>query len=74
MLEYFWCFIAAALAGIGTGLAGLSAATVMVPILIVLCPSFSGDTGAYQATAIALASDILGSAVTTATVMPSIVR
>ena len=48
----------------GTGLAGLSAATVMVPVLIVLCPSFSGETGAYQATAIALASDILGSAVT----------
>lgn len=67
MLEYFWYFIAAALAGIGTGLAGLSAATVMVPILIVLCPSFSGETGAYQATAIALASDILGSAVTTLT-------
>lgn len=67
MLEYIWCFIAAALAGIGTGLAGLSAATVMVPILIVLCPSFAGETGAYQATAIALASDILGSAVTTAT-------
>ncbi|MBO5352984.1 MAG: TSUP family transporter [Lachnospiraceae bacterium] len=67
MLEYFWCFIAAALAGIGTGLAGLSAATVMVPVLIVLCPSFAGETGAYQATAIALASDILGSAVTTAT-------
>ncbi len=63
-MEYFWCFMAAALAGIGTGLAGLSAATVMVPILIVLCPSFSGETGAYQATAIALASDILGSAVT----------
>jgi len=36
----------------------------MVPMLIVLCPSFSGETGAYQATAIALASDILGSAVT----------
>lgn len=67
MLEYIWCFIAAALAGIGTGLAGLSAATVMVPVLIVLCPSFAGETGAYQATAIALASDILGSAVTTAT-------
>jgi len=33
-------------------------------VLIVLCPSFSGETGAYQATAIALASDILGSAVT----------
>lgn len=38
----------------------------MVPILIVLCPSFAGETGAYHATAIALASDILGSAVTTA--------
>ena len=66
-MEYFVYVIAAALAGIGTGLAGLSAATVMVPILIVLCPSFAGETGAYQATAIALASDILGSAVTTGT-------
>ena len=63
-MEYVWYVIAALGAGIGTGLAGLSAATVMVPILIVLCPSFSGETGAYQATAIALASDILGSAVT----------
>ena len=59
--------IASIAAGVGTGLAGLSAATVMVPILIVLCPSFSGETGVYQATAIALASDILGSAVTTRT-------
>ena len=64
-MEWIWYIIAALGAGIGTGLAGLSAATVMVPILIVLCPSFSGETGAYQATAIALASDILGSAVTT---------
>ena len=64
-MEWVWYMIAAVGAGIGTGLAGLSAATVMVPILIVLCPSFSGETGAYQATAIALASDILGSAVTT---------
>lgn len=64
-MEYFWYILASALAGIGTGLAGLSAATVMVPILIVMCPSFSGEAGAYQATAIALASDILGSAVTT---------
>lgn len=64
-MEYFWYILAAALAGIGTGLAGLSAATVMVPILIVMCPSFASETGAYQATAIALASDILGSAVTT---------
>ncbi len=66
-MEFFWYIIASVGAGIGTGLAGLSAATVMVPILIVLCPSFSGETGAYQATAIALASDILGSAVTTYT-------
>ena len=66
-MEYFWYILAALGAGIGTGLAGLSAATVMVPILIVLCPSFGGETGAYQATAIALASDILGSAVTTYT-------
>ncbi|MGM9593977.1 MAG: TSUP family transporter [Candidatus Onthomonas sp.] len=64
-MEYFWFFIAALGAGVGTGLAGLSAATVMVPILIVLCPSFFGETGAYHATAIALASDILGSAFTT---------
>lgn len=67
MLEYFWYTLAAVLAGVGTGLVGLSAATVMVPVLIVLCPSFTGETGAYQATAIALASDILGSAVTAAT-------
>ncbi|MCD7881526.1 MAG: TSUP family transporter [Clostridiales bacterium] len=62
-MEYFWYIVAALGAWVGTGLAGLSAATVMVPILIVLCPSFGGEYGAYQATAIALASDILGSAV-----------
>ncbi len=66
-MEWFWLIIASVGAGIGTGLAGLSAATVMVPILLVLCPSFAGETGAYQATAIALASDILGSAVTACT-------
>lgn len=63
--EYLVVFFAAALAGIGTGLVGLSAATAMVPLLIVLCPTFGGEHGAYMATAIALASDILGSAVTT---------
>ena len=63
-MEWIWYIIASVGAGVGTSLAGLSAATVMVPMLIVLCPSFSGETGAYQATAIALASDILGSAVT----------
>ena len=63
--EYLVVILAAALAGIGTGLVGLSAATAMVPLLIVLCPTFGGEHGAYMATAIALASDILGSAVTT---------
>ena len=66
-MEWLWYVVAALGAGVGTGLAGLSAATVMVPILIVLCPSFAGETGTYQATAIALASDILGSAVTSYT-------
>lgn len=65
-MEYIIVFIAAMLAGVGTGLAGLSAATAMVPLMIVLCPSFQGAHGAYMATAIALASDILGSGVTTA--------
>lgn len=63
--EYLVVIFATALAGIGTGLVGLSAATAMVPLLIVLCPTFGGEHGAYMATAIALASDILGSAVTT---------
>lgn len=62
--EYVVVALAAALAGIGTGLVGLSAATAMVPLLIVLCPTFGGEHGAFMATAIALASDILGSAVT----------
>ena len=48
-MEYLWYILASVLAGVGTGLVGLSAATVMVPILIVLCPSFAGETGAYQA-------------------------
>ena len=63
-MEYFVVILAAMIAGIGTGLVGLSAATAMVPLLIVLCPTFQGAHGAYMATAIALASDILGSAVT----------
>ncbi|MBQ8312463.1 MAG: TSUP family transporter [Clostridia bacterium] len=65
-MELLICALAALAAGVGTGLAGLSAATVMVPVMLVLCPSFAGETGAYHATAIALASDILGSAFTTA--------
>ena len=64
LYEYFIVAVAAILAGVGTGLAGLSAATAMVPILIVLCPTFGGEYGVYMATALALASDIIGSAVT----------
>ncbi len=45
-------------AGIGTGLAGLSAAAVISPMLITFC-----GFGAYEAVAIALASDVLASAV-----------
>lgn len=65
MFEYLIIIIASILAGVGTGLVGLSAATVMVPLLVVLCPPFQTEHGAYMAIAIALASDILGSAVTT---------
>lgn len=64
-MEYLVVALSAMLAGVGTGLVGLSVATAMVPLLIVLCPTFGGEHGAFMATAIALASDILGSAVTT---------
>lgn len=60
-MEYFWYVVAAMGAGVTTGLVGLSAAVVMVPILIVLCPTFGGDP--YQAVAIALASDVIASIV-----------
>lgn len=65
-MEYFWYVIAALGAGVSTGLVGLSAAAVMVPILIVLCPTFAmAENGAFQAVAIALASDVLASVVST---------
>lgn len=51
------CLIAGAGAGFGTGLAGLSAAAVIAPMLI----TFLG-VGAYEAVGIALASDVLASA------------
>lgn len=52
------CFVAGAGAGIGTGFAGLSAAAVISPMLI----TFLGMP-AYEAVGIALASDVLASAV-----------
>ncbi len=64
-MEYLWYVLSAFAAGTATGLAGLSAATVMVPVLIVLCPSFTGEGGAYAATAVALTSSIASSLVTT---------
>lgn len=64
-MEYLWYVLSAFAAGTATGLAGLSAATVMVPVLIVLCPSFTGEGGAYAATAVALTSSIASSFVTT---------
>ncbi len=51
------CFLAGMGAGIGTGFAGLSAATVISPMLI----AFLGFP-AYEAVGIALASDVLASA------------
>ena len=62
--EYIVVIIAALLAGVSTGLVGLSAATVMVPLLITFCPTFQGEHGVFMAIAIALASDVLGSAIT----------
>ena len=59
MILLIVCIIAGLGAGIGTGLAGLSAAVVISPMLITFC-GFS----AYEAVGIALASDVLASAVT----------
>ena len=52
------CFIAGMGAGLGTGFAGMSAAAVISPMLI----TFLGMP-AYEAVGIALASDVLASAV-----------
>lgn len=52
------CLIAGFGAGLGTGFAGMSAAVVISPMLITFL-----DVPAYQAVGIALASDVLASAV-----------
>lgn len=57
-IEILICFIAGMGAGLGTGFAGLSAAAVISPMLI----TFLGFN-AYEAIGIALASDVLASAV-----------
>lgn len=56
--KFIICLIAGMGAGLGTGFAGMSAAAVISPMLI----SFL-DIPAYQAVGIALASDVLASAV-----------
>ena len=58
MFSFFICFIAGIGAGLGTGFAGMSAAAVISPMLI----TFLG-LPAYEAVGIALASDVLASAI-----------
>lgn len=58
LLKLIVCIIAGLGAGVGTGLAGLSAAAVISPMLI----TFLGFP-AYEAVGISLASDVLASAV-----------
>lgn len=58
LLKFLICFIAGIGAGLGTGFAGMSAAAVISPLLITFL-----DIPAYQAVGIALASDVLASAV-----------
>lgn len=58
LVKFLVCVLAGLGAGIGTGLAGLSAAAVISPMLV----TFLGFPS-YQAVAISLASDVLASAV-----------
>lgn len=58
IFKIFICFLAGIGAGLGTGFAGMSAAAVISPMLI----TFLG-LPAYEAVGIALASDVLASAV-----------
>lgn len=58
IFKFMICFIAGSGAGLGTGFAGMSAAAVISPMLI----TFLG-LPAYEAVGIALASDVLASAV-----------
>lgn len=58
LVKFIVCLLAGAGAGLGTGFAGMSAATVISPMLI----TFLG-VPAYEAIGIALASDVLASAV-----------
>ena len=58
MFRFIICFIAGIGAGLGTGFAGMSAAAVISPMLITFL-----RLPAYEAVGIALASDVLASAI-----------
>ncbi len=58
LFKFIICFIAGIGAGLGTGFAGMSAAAVISPMLITFL-----NMPAYEAVGIALASDVLASAV-----------
>ena len=58
LIEFIVCFIAGIGAGLGTGFAGMSAAAVISPMLITFL-----HMDPYMAVGIALASDVLASAV-----------
>ena len=58
LIKIVTCFFAGMGAGLGTGFAGMSAAAVISPMLIVIL-----GMPAYEAVGIALASDVLASAV-----------
>ncbi len=58
LFQFFICFLAGLGAGLGTGFAGMSAAAVISPMLITFL-----HLPAYEAVGIALASDVLASAV-----------
>lgn len=62
MLKIIICIIAGLGAGLGTGFAGMSAAAVISPMLITFL-----DMDSYMAVGIALASDVLASAVSAVT-------
>lgn len=58
IFKFLICFIAGIGAGLGTGFAGMSAAAVISPMLVTFL-----ELPAYEAVGIALASDVLASAI-----------
>lgn len=62
LFKFIICFLAGVGAGLGTGFAGMSAAAVISPMLITFL-----DMEPYTAVGIALASDVLASAVSACT-------